>query len=62
MKEAICIRVAEQSLNKDGGRYLLPAVWTNLLRARTAVKVEVPHWLHNVIVEPTRLEKDHRDG
>ena len=38
--EAIYIRVAEQSLNKDGGHYLLPTVWTNLLRAR----VWVPPW------------------
>ena len=34
VKEAIYIRVAELNLNKDGGRYLLPAVWTHLLRGR----------------------------
>ena len=34
VKEAIYIQVAELSLNKDGGCYILPAVWTNLLRAR----------------------------
>ena len=34
VKEEIYIRVAESSLNKDGGHYLLAAVWTNLLRAR----------------------------
>ena len=39
VKEAIYIRVAKPSLNKDGWRYLLPSVWTNLLRAR----VWVPH-------------------
>ena len=39
-KEAIYIRVAEASLNKDGRRYLLLTVWTNLLRAR----VGVPPW------------------
>ena len=33
VKEAIYIRVAEPSLNKDGRCYLLSAVWTNLLRA-----------------------------
>ena len=37
MKEAIYIRVAELSLNKDGRRYLLPTVWTNLLRVRVWV-------------------------
>ena len=40
IKEAMNIRVAEQSLNKDGRHYLLPTVWTNLLRAR----VRVPPW------------------
>ena len=40
VKEAICIRVVEPSLNKDEGCYLLPAVWTNLLR----VRVWVPPW------------------
>ena len=51
VKEAIYIRVMEPSLNKDGGHYLLPAVWTNLLRARvrlppsprTAVEDEALH-------------------
>ena len=49
VKEHIYIRVVEPSLNKDGGRYLLPAVWTNLLKARvppgpkTAMEVETPH-------------------
>ena len=32
--EAIYIGVAEPSLNKGGGCYLLPAVWTHVLRAR----------------------------
>ena len=35
VKEAIYIRVAKTSLNKDVGQYLLPAVWTNLLRAKS---------------------------
>ena len=51
MKAIYIIRVAELSLNKDGVRYLFPAVWTNLLRARVwapsgltiAVNVKVPH-------------------
>ena len=54
IKEAIYIRVMEPSLNKDGGCFLLPAVWTNLLKSRvlapplppslkTAVEVEAPH-------------------
>ena len=34
VKEAIHIGVAAPSLNNDGGCYLLPPVWTNLLRAR----------------------------
>ena len=38
LKEVIYIRVAEPSLNKDGRHYLLPAVWTNLLRARVRVQ------------------------
>ncbi len=33
VKEAIHIRVNQPSLNKDGGRYNLPAVWTNLLKS-----------------------------
>ena len=37
VKEGIYIRVAEPSLNKDGVHYILPAVWTNLLRARVHV-------------------------
>ena len=32
-------RVTQPSLNRDGCWYLLPAVWTNLLRAR----VKGPH-------------------
>ena len=53
VKEAIYIMVAKPSLNKDGGCYLLPAVWINLLRARvhkqpspgpsTTIDVKVPH-------------------
>ena len=31
VKEAIYVRVAELTLNKDSGSYLLLAVWTNLL-------------------------------
>ncbi len=34
VKEAIHIRVAKPSLNKDGGRHKLPAVWNNLLQRR----------------------------
>ena len=34
VKEAIYIRVAKLSLNEDCECYFLPAVWTNLLRAR----------------------------
>ena len=44
VKEVIYIRVMEPSLNKDGGCYLLPAVWMNLLRAR--VRVPPPQWDH----------------
>ena len=40
VKKTIYIWVAKPSLNKDGCRYLLPSVWTNLLRAR----VQVPPW------------------
>ena len=54
--------VMEPSLNKDGGRFLLPAVYTNLLKARARGDVPVPGphlklrpvtWFHNGIVEPT---------
>ncbi len=34
-KEAIHIRVTHPFLNKDGGRYNLPSVWTNILNERT---------------------------
>ncbi len=34
-KEAIHIRVTHPSLYKDGGRYNLPSVWTNILNERT---------------------------
>ena len=34
VKEAIYIRALKPSLNKDGGRYNLPAVWTNIIRSR----------------------------
>ena len=34
VKEAIHIRVAKPSLNRDGGRFNLPAVWNNVLRAQ----------------------------
>ena len=34
VKEAIHIRIEEPSLNKDGGRYCLPNLWTNLLKSR----------------------------
>ena len=37
VKDAVYIKLMEFSLNKDGGCYLLPAVWTNLLRARVQV-------------------------
>ena len=51
VKEAIYILVAKPSLKNDGGHYLLPTVWTNLLRASvcpppspmTAINIEVPH-------------------
>ena len=51
VKETIYIRVMELSLNKVGGHCLLPAVWTNLPKARvwvpsgprTAIEVEAPH-------------------
>ncbi len=35
VKEAIHISVTHPSLNKDGGRYNLPSVWTNILNERT---------------------------
>ncbi len=35
VKEAIHIRVTHSHLNKDGGRYNLPRVWTNILNERT---------------------------
>ena len=63
VKEAIYIRVMEPSLKKDGGCYLLPAVWTNLLSARDRDPPPVPGpplklrpitWFHNIIVDPTR--------
>ncbi len=34
VKEAIYIRVAKPSLNKDGGQYNLPPVWNNILTSR----------------------------
>ena len=51
VNKAIYIRAIEPSLNKDGDHYLLPAVWTNLLKARVPVspwsqdrfEVEAPH-------------------
>ena len=30
VKEAICIRAFNPSLNRDGGRYNLPPVWDNI--------------------------------
>ena len=42
VKETIYIRVMEPSLNKDGGCYLLPALWTNLLKARVRAFPPVP--------------------
>ena len=33
IKEAIYIRVNQPTLNKDGGRYNLPNLWTNFLRS-----------------------------
>ena len=34
VKEAVYIRAFSPTLNKDGGRYNLPSVWTNILRSR----------------------------
>jgi hypothetical protein len=34
VKEAIYIRAKQPSLNKDGGRFNLSPIWTNLLKAR----------------------------
>ena len=32
VKEAICIRALNPSLNRDGGRYNLPPVWDNIIK------------------------------
>ena len=40
VKEAIYIRALNPSLNRDGGRYNLPAVWDNIIKKR--VKAERP--------------------
>ena len=34
VKETVYIQVAQLSINRDDGQYLLPAVWTNMRRAR----------------------------
>ncbi len=34
VKEAVHICTAKPSLNKDGGRFQLPAVWKNMLQRR----------------------------
>ena len=34
VKEAIYIRALNASLNRDGGRYNLPAVWDNIIKKR----------------------------
>ena len=34
LEETVYIGVAKASLDRDGGHYLLPAVWSNMLRAR----------------------------
>ena len=51
VKDVIYIRVDESSLNKHGRRYLLPAVWTNLLKARVcppSTQSRSPIWFQNV--------------
>ena len=37
VKEEIYMKVMEPNLNKDGRHYLLPAGWTNLMKARVQV-------------------------
>ena len=45
IKKAIYNRVMERSLNKDGGHYLRPAVWsTNLLKVRDQVPPPSPRF------------------
>ena len=34
VKEAIYIKAYSPSLNKDGGRYQLPAIWNNIIQDR----------------------------
>ena len=34
VKEAIHIRASSPSLNKDGGRYMLPSIWDNIIKER----------------------------
>ena len=34
VKEAICIRALNPSLNRDGGRYNLPPVWENIIKKK----------------------------
>ena len=34
VKEAIHIRAASPTLNKDGGRYQLPTIWNNIIKER----------------------------
>ena len=38
VKEAIYIRAIQPSLNRDGGRYNLPAVWNNIIKKRLTEK------------------------
>ena len=71
VKEAIYIRVMEPSLSKDGGRYLSSSSVDQPAEGQGLGAPSVPGWplklrpltwFDSVIVEPTRLEKDRREG
>ena len=52
--KVIYIGVASQK--KDGGCYLLPSVWTNLLVPGPLLMLKSPTWHHNTFVDSSQLD------
>ena len=44
VKEAIYIKALNPSLNRDGGRYNLPAVWDNIIKKRVKADMLKRRW------------------